>query len=65
MSSSYVRSTPVGPRGVDYLLGAMGLALFGGVGVGVASGVPLRLAAGAGSLLAACLLAVALVRYPR
>jgi len=65
MSGPLVRSSPAGPRGVDYLLAAMGLALFGGVAVGVVSGVPLRLAAGGGSLPAACLLAVALVRYPR
>jgi hypothetical protein len=65
MSDSFVRSMPTGPRGVDYLLVAMGLALFGGVAVGAVSGVPLRLAAGSGSALAACLLAVALIRYPR
>jgi hypothetical protein len=65
MGDSFVRSTPVGPRGVDYLLVAMGLALFGGVAVGAVSGVPLSLAAGSGSVLAAGLLAVALCRYPR
>ena len=65
MGDSFVRSMPTGPRGVDYLLVVMGLALFGGMAVGVVSGVPLRLAVGSGSGLAACLLAVALVRYPR
>lgn len=53
------------PRGVDYLLAAMGLALFGGITMGVVSAVPLRFAAGAGSLVAACLLAVGLIRFPR
>jgi hypothetical protein len=65
MGDSFVRSTVVGSRGVDYLLVAMGLALFGGVAVGAVSGVSLRLAAGSGSVLAAGLLAVCLCRYPR
>ncbi|MFB6195150.1 MAG: hypothetical protein ABEI80_03190 [Haloplanus sp.] len=65
MSDSTVRSTPAMPRGVDYLLAAMGLALFGGITMGVVSAVPLRFAAGAGSLVAACLLAVGLIRFPR
>ncbi|MFB6102143.1 MAG: hypothetical protein ABEJ73_06210 [Haloplanus sp.] len=64
MGDTIVRSSPAVPNGVDYLLAAMGLALFGGIAVGVVSGVPLRLAAGIGSLFAACLLAVALVRFP-
>ncbi|WP_245575996.1 hypothetical protein [Haloplanus natans] len=53
------------PRRVDYLLGAMGLALFGGVAVGVASSAPMELAAGVGASFAAGLLAVGLIRYPR
>jgi hypothetical protein len=53
------------PRRVDYLLAAMGVALFGGVAVGVASPAAVELAAGVGSALAACLLAVGLVRFPR
>jgi hypothetical protein len=65
MADSYVRSTPEVPRRVDYLLAGMGLALFGGVAVGVASAAPLEIAAGGGSALAACLLAVGLVRFPR
>jgi hypothetical protein len=65
MSDPHVRSTPEVPRRVDFLLAAMGLALFGGVGVGVVSAAPLEVAAGGGSVLAACLLAVGLVRYPR
>jgi len=65
MTDSYVRSTPEVPRRVDYLLAAMGLALFGGVAVGVASAAPLEMAAGGGSALAACLLAVGLVQFPQ
>jgi len=65
MTDSHVRSTPQVPRRVDYLLAAMGLALFGGVALGAVSAVPIELTAGSGSALAACLLAVGLVRYPR
>lgn len=65
MTDSHVRSTPEMPRRVDYLLAAMGLFLFGGVAVGVVSAAPLEVAAGGGSVLAAGLLAVGLVRYPR
>lgn len=65
MSDTVVRTTPTGPRGVDYLLAAMGLALGGGVAAGVVSAAPLQLTVGAGSALAACLLAVGLIRYPR
>lgn len=65
MSDSTVRSTPAMPRGVDYLLAAMGLALFGGIAVGVVSALPLRVAAGGGSLLAAGPFVVALLRFPR
>jgi hypothetical protein len=65
MTDSHVRSTPEMPRRVDYLLAAMGLALFGGVAVGVASAAPLEMAAGGGSVLAACLLAVGLVQFPQ
>jgi len=65
MTDSRVRSTPKMPRRVDYLLGAMGLALFGGVAVGTASSAPMELATGVGAALAAGLLAVGLVRYPR
>ena len=65
MVDSHVRRTPETPRRVDYLLAAMGLALFGSVAVGVVSAAPLEVAAGGGSVLAACLLAVALVRFPR
>jgi len=65
MSDSRVRSTPEVPRSVDYLLAAMGLALFGGVAVGAASAASMEMAAGGGSALAACLLAVGLVRFPR
>jgi hypothetical protein len=65
MADSRVRSTPEVPRRVDYLLAAMGLALFGGVAVGVVSPASIELAAGGGSALASCLLAVGLVRYPR
>jgi hypothetical protein len=65
MTDSRVRSTPEVPRRVDYLLAAMGFALFGGLAVGVVSAASLEVAAGGGSALAACLLAVGLVRYPR
>ena len=65
MTDSRVRSTPEVPRSVDYLLAAMGLALFGGLAVGVVSAASLEAAAGGGSVLAAGLLAVGLVRYPR
>jgi hypothetical protein len=65
MTDSRVRSTPEMPRRVDYLLGAMGLALFGGVAVGAASAAPMELATGVGASFAAGLLAVGLVRYPR
>lgn len=65
MTDSRVRSTPEMPRRVDYLLGARGLALFGGVGVGAASSAPMELATGVGAALAAGLLAVDLIRYPR
>lgn len=65
MSDSHVRPTPEVPRSVDYLLAAMGLALFGGVAVGVVSAAPLEVAVGSGSALAACLLAVCLVRFPQ
>jgi len=65
MTDSYVRSTPEVPRRVDYLLAAMGLALFGGLTVGVVSAASVEVAAGSGSALAACLLAVGLGRYPR
>ncbi len=53
------------PRGVDYLLAAMGVALFGGIAVGVVSALPLQATVGGGSLLAACLLGVGLTRFPR
>gem|GEM_PF-5738630 len=53
------------PRSVDYLLAAMGLALFGGAAVGIVSAAPLEMAVGGGSALAACLLAVGLVRFPQ
>ena len=65
MTDSYVRSTPEVPRRVDYLLAAMGLALFGGLAVGVVSGAAVEVAAGGGSAIAAGLLAVELVRDPR
>jgi len=65
MSDRIVRSAPAAPRDVDYLLAAMGLALFGGIAVGIVSALPLRVAAGGGSLLAACLFAVCLLRFPR
>lgn len=65
MTDSHVRSTPEVPRRVDYLLAAMGLALFGGVAVGVASAASLELAAGGGSALAACLLVVGLAQFPQ
>jgi hypothetical protein len=65
MSGSVIRSTPVMPRVVDYLLAAMGLALFGGLAVGMVSALPLQVTAGGGSVLAACLLGVALTRFPR
>jgi hypothetical protein len=65
MTDSHVRSAPEVPGRVDYLLGAMGLTLFGGVGIGVVSAAPVELAAGIGATLAACLLAIGLVRYPR
>ncbi|MFB6255309.1 MAG: hypothetical protein ABEH58_01040 [Haloplanus sp.] len=65
MTDPRVRSTPEVPRRVDYLLGAMGVALFGGIAVGAASPAPMELATGTGATLAACLLAVGLVRYPR
>jgi len=65
MADPRVRPTPEVPRSVDYLLVAMGLALFGGVAVGVVSTVSIELAAGGGSALAACLLAVGVVRFPR
>lgn len=65
MTDSHVRRTPEMPQRVDYLLAAMGFALFGGVAVGVVSAAPLEVAAGGGSVLAACLLAVGLVRFPR
>ncbi|SDZ92041.1 hypothetical protein SAMN04488065_1224 [Haloplanus vescus] len=65
MTDSHVRSTPEVPRRVDYLLGAMGLALFGGVGIGVISAAPVEIAAGVGAVFAACLLAIGLTRYPR
>lgn len=65
MSDSIVRSAPVMPRGVDYLLAAMGVALFGGIAVGLVSALPLQVTAGGGSLLAACLLGVGLTQFPR
>lgn len=65
MTDSHVRPTPEMPRRVDYLLAAMGLFLFGGIAVGVVSAASLEVAAGGGSALAAGLLAVGLVRYPR
>jgi hypothetical protein len=65
MTDSRVRSTPEVPRRVDYLLAAMGLALFGGLAVGVVSAASLEVAAGGGSALAAGVLTVGLVRYPR
>ncbi|AZH24565.1 hypothetical protein [Haloplanus aerogenes] len=65
MTDSRVRSTPEVPRSVDYLLAAMGLSLFGGVAVGVVSAASIEVAAGGGSALAACLLAVGLVRFPQ
>jgi hypothetical protein len=65
MTDSRVRSTPEVPQRVDYLLAAMGFALFGGLAVGVVSAASLEAAAGGGSALAAGLLAVGLVRYPR
>lgn len=65
MSDRTVWSAPTTYRGVDYLLAAMGVALFGGIAVGVVSALPLRVAAGGGSLLAACLFVVCLVRFPR
>jgi hypothetical protein len=65
MSDRIVRSAPATPRDVDYLLAAMGLALFGGIAVGIVSAFPLRVAAGGGSLLAACLFVVCLLRFPR
>ncbi|WP_251341401.1 hypothetical protein [Haloplanus halophilus] len=65
MADPTVRSTPVVPRGVDYLLAAMGVALFGGIAVGVVSALPLQVTAAGGSLFATCLLAVGLVRFPR
>lgn len=48
----------------DYLLAAMGTALLGGAAVGTTATVPFQLAVGTGSAFAACLLAVALVRFP-
>lgn len=65
MTDSHVRPTPEVPRRVDYLLAAMGLFLFGGVAVGVVSAASLEVTAAGGSILAACLLAVGLVRYPQ
>jgi len=65
MTDSHVRPTPEMPRSVDYLLAAMGLALFGGAAVGIVSAAPLEMAVGGGSALAACLLAVGLVRFPQ
>ncbi|GAB6860324.1 hypothetical protein ACFR97_09735 [Haloplanus litoreus] len=65
MNDSIGRSTPSMPRGVDYLLAAMGVALFGGIAVGVVSALPLQATVGGGSLLAACLLGVGLTRFPR
>ena len=65
MTDSHVRSTTEMPRKVNYVLAAKGQLLFAGVAVGVVSAAPLEVAAGGGSVLAAGLLAVGLVRYPR
>ena len=53
------------PTRSDYLLAAMGAALFGGLAVGWLSAVPLGIAGGAGSLVASVALADGMVRPPR